>query len=452
MIFYDRDQAWHLNADVKLLPDHRNTGITIDAGKRQRPLLAVPHTTQLWVPGRDPLPLGMQYPPYTFTMPYADEQKAAFVVALPSLVRSYPGGEQFPKLDEFFLGVTAHELVHTRQLPDVVRRIDRMRTRYPSMPEDIDDNFIQKQWKDDAEYARQSGDERRLLLEAVVAKGDAALSRGLIEKALAQADARRKRYFSGDKAYQAELDDIFLVMEGIGVWVQFQVARDLAGKEESWQDSLKNLLSRNDDWVQEEGLALFLLIDRLVPNWQARFLAPDFPPPFEVLRDALRKGRQPFWRRDAEMIGQQNGQCVRGAAQAGEIARVGGIERRRTRERFGGDLLDPRQNRIAQVGQIRLIGAVHERQQLAFHQPRQRRRPRVNDARLRGRPAPSHVVRAIHEQLAVADDVIDRRAQLVFEGACVDHDVLDDLDSGRFLARMVSIFSSSRGKSIGLTS
>jgi hypothetical protein len=291
MVFFDHHQAWHLNADAKLLPAHRNTGVAIGAGKRQQPLLAVPHTTQLWIPGRDPLPLGPQYPPYTFTAPYANEQKAMFVVALPSLVRGYPGGESFRKLDEFFLGLTAHELVHTRQLPDVVRRIERMRTRHPTMPEDIDDNFIQKQWKDDAEYARMAGEERRMLLEAVMAKDDAALSRSLIEKALAQADARRKRYFAGDKAFHTEIDDIFLVMEGIGVWVQFQVARDLAGPEESWQESLKNLLSRNDDWVLEEGLALFLLIDRLVPNWQARFLAPDFPPPLEVLRDALRKPR-----------------------------------------------------------------------------------------------------------------------------------------------------------------
>jgi hypothetical protein len=47
------------------------------------------------------------------------------------------------------------------------------------------------------------------------------------------------------------------------------------------------LLSRNTDWVQEEGLVLFVLIDRFVPDWQSRFLAPGFPSPFAVLRDAV---------------------------------------------------------------------------------------------------------------------------------------------------------------------
>jgi hypothetical protein len=291
VIFYDHDRAWHLNADEAMLPAHRKTAVTVDVGKHKRPLLAVPHDKQLWLPGRDPLPLGPQYPPYTFAVPYADEQKAAIVVALPSLVRRVPGGAKFPNLEQFFLGVTAHELAHTRQLPDVVRRIERLQKRDPNVPEDIDDNFIQKAWRDDEAYTRLAGEERRALLDAVMASDEAA-RRGLIEKALALADTRRARYFTGDKAYQAELDDIFLVMEGIGVWVQFQIARDLAGRHESWRDSLQFLLSRNDDWVQEEGLALFLLLDRLVPNWQARFMAPDFPPPFEVLRDALRTPRR----------------------------------------------------------------------------------------------------------------------------------------------------------------
>ena len=44
--------------------------------------------------------------------------------------------------------------------------------------------------------------------------------------------------------------------------------------------------------VQEEGLGLFLLIDRLVPGWQKRFLKPAFPSPFAVLRAAV-SGRRP---------------------------------------------------------------------------------------------------------------------------------------------------------------
>jgi hypothetical protein len=51
------------------------------------------------------------------------------------------------------------------------------------------------------------------------------------------------------------------------------------------------VLKGNTDWVQEEGFALFVLIDRLVPNWQARLLAADFPSPFAVLGEAVEKGK-----------------------------------------------------------------------------------------------------------------------------------------------------------------
>ena len=53
---------------------------------------------------------------------------------------------------------------------------------------------------------------------------------------------------------------------------------------EEWLKTLITLSERHDAWSQEQGLRLFLLIDRLVPGWQARFLAPDFPSPFTVLR------------------------------------------------------------------------------------------------------------------------------------------------------------------------
>ena len=47
------------------------------------------------------------------------------------------------------------------------------------------------------------------------------------------------------------------------------------------------MMVESDSWSQQEGLVLFLLIDRLVPNWQSRFLSPNFPSPFAVLREAL---------------------------------------------------------------------------------------------------------------------------------------------------------------------
>ena len=74
------------------------------------------------------------------------------------------------------------------------------------------------------------------------------------------------------------------------MWVHYQVARDHAPAGEDWRQTAISLSEGTAAlWSQEEGFGLLLLIDRLVPGWQARFLAPDFPSPFAVLREAIRK-------------------------------------------------------------------------------------------------------------------------------------------------------------------
>jgi hypothetical protein len=117
---------------------------------------------------------------------------------------------------------------------------------------------------------------------------DAAASRRLLGGALAITAERRARFFTGARAVHTDLDDIFLVLEGVGEWVRFQVKR-LRAPATPWRQTLNEMMAESDDWVQQQGLVLFLLIDRLVPGWQARFLAPDFPSPFAVLREAPRR-------------------------------------------------------------------------------------------------------------------------------------------------------------------
>jgi hypothetical protein len=58
---------------------------------------------------------------------------------------------------------------------------------------------------------------------------------------------------------------------------------------EDWLTTFVTLSERADAWSQQDGLALLVLIERLAPGWHARFLAPDFPSPFTVLREAVRR-------------------------------------------------------------------------------------------------------------------------------------------------------------------
>lgn len=289
LVFYDEQRAWHLNAEVTRLPAGRAaTAAAVPFGGRDRVVHVVPHAPGVWLPSGDPLTLDGGPAPRIFSMPYGDEGRAFVVMPLPSLVRRLPGADTLANPEGFFAAVAVHEIVHTRHLGDVMRRITALRERH-SIPPGITDNVVQETFGAVPEYAAIYAKERDALFQAA---GDLETrpesSRRLILEALPLAGQRRATFFTGDRAAFGDLDDIFLVMEGVAVWAQFQALRAQAPKDETWQATAMALLSRNSDWVQEEGLVLFVLIDRFVPGWQARFLAPGFPSPFAVLREAVR--------------------------------------------------------------------------------------------------------------------------------------------------------------------
>ena len=83
------------------------------------------------------------------------------------------------------------------------------------------------------------------------------------------------------------MEDVFLALEGPGMWVQFQSAVRTAPQGQSRLDTLAQLAQRTDAWSQSEGLGLFLLIDRLSPGWQSKFFGDAVPSPVETLQQAL---------------------------------------------------------------------------------------------------------------------------------------------------------------------
>jgi len=282
VILFDERAAWHVNPEKAWLPPHRQLKSSVKFVGRKYPLIQVEHRDgRLWVPDRDPLPVKSG----GAAMPYDNDRNVFFELALPSLWRRESGVPPSRDLDETVLGFALHELTHTRQLAGVVGRIEAMRSR-SVLPESVNDNLIENTFGKNAEYKKMFDDEFGHLSRALLAD-DPKLIREAISEALAASQRRRERFFVGDYQGWSGLDDIFLVMEGMGMWVHYRMARDHAPKGEDWRRTATVLGSRGDTWSQLEGLALILLIDRFVPGWQARFLAPGFPSPFAVLREAL---------------------------------------------------------------------------------------------------------------------------------------------------------------------
>jgi hypothetical protein len=218
------------------------------------------------LPDGQALPVGVA----SFAAPYDQDRKAFFVMGLPSLWRK-AGVKSGLSLEAMMTGVLVHEIMHTRQFYFVTPQLAVLTKRY-GLGDDVDDDSLQKAFKADPDYVKAYEAERDLLFAAAAAHSDAE-AKALAGQALSAMRARRARFFTGEAEKWAPLDDIFLVMEGLGQWAFMR--SQMHAPSPTPADGLINDVRRGGRfWTQDEGLALMLTVDRLAPGWQAAAFAP----------------------------------------------------------------------------------------------------------------------------------------------------------------------------------
>ncbi|HET7218843.1 MAG TPA: hypothetical protein VFJ02_12395, partial [Vicinamibacterales bacterium] len=98
---------------------------------------------------------------------------------------------------------------------------------------------------------------------------------------------RHARYFTGANAAYAEIESLFLTLEGVGQWAAYRLSKARAAGNEA--EALRLVRDNRRYWSQDEGLALFLLIDALVPGWQTRIFSESPASPFALLEEATKR-------------------------------------------------------------------------------------------------------------------------------------------------------------------
>ena len=206
--------------------------------------------------------------PLSFAAPVAGHPRDGyFAMARPSVWRA-AGVKSDIGLERLMDGVMLHELMHTRQFYFVNDKLATLTAQY-HLSEDVTDDSLQAAFEKNPAYVADYEAERDTLFAAAAAPSDAQ-ARALAAKALGLYRARHARWFVGDTAQWAPLDDLFLDMEGLGQWV-FYTWHVRSGLPPA--TVLPATRRGGRWWSQDEGLALFLTIDRLVPGWQKRAFA-----------------------------------------------------------------------------------------------------------------------------------------------------------------------------------
>jgi len=256
-VFFNESCAWHVKPGV--------------------PLEGIAHDGQVRLPDGQEIPARLM----TFVATYDDKQTPFMVMAMPSIWRADPRHAAEPALPQLMRAVFAHEMTHARQAAGIGKRLDAVQRQY-GLPDDLNDDIVQNRFADVPGFTAAYQAERDLLYKAS-REGDAVRRRALVAEAVVAMKARRAKYFTGNDAVFAEVEDIFLGMEGFG---QFVASRSAMLDGMGGADAIEFVRRGRRFWSQDEGLAAFLVIDSLLPGWQQRVLDANLPGVLQLLSDA----------------------------------------------------------------------------------------------------------------------------------------------------------------------
>jgi hypothetical protein len=233
------------------------------------------------------LPDGKTLPPQvaSFTTPDEDKRRFFMVIALPEIWRAANVQSELI-LDTLLVVVFVHEMTHTRQFRSMLPILDAIDTRW-KVGSLEGSHVVQDRFRDTPEFVSEIDAERALLFRAAAAATDEE-AREAARQALARITARRARFYVGEDEKFAELEDAFLTMEGIAQWVAYQWLLHPDGGGFKADFALPNLRRGGRYWSMDEGLAIFLVVDRLVSDWKVRTFAEQPATALELLAEATR--------------------------------------------------------------------------------------------------------------------------------------------------------------------
>jgi hypothetical protein len=245
------------------------------AGGFRYAITGVPHQGTIALPDGQSLPARLT----SFAAPMPDDTMA-FVMALPPIwVEQAKGNDRVLLATAVFM----HEFTHT-QSAGLGRRVEALVKR--GLPSDVDDDVIQTRFASRPGFSGAYKREQQLLWEATEAT-DVKDARALAKRALRVIDNRRARYFKGQDAVYAEAEDLFLTLEGTGQYALYRWLTDPKGGAMAKPQALAFARRDGKRWSQDQGLALYLVLDRLWVDWPPAAFGPKQQTVLEALRAAV---------------------------------------------------------------------------------------------------------------------------------------------------------------------
>jgi len=260
LILFDEKCVYNINPNLKILDPQsgaRSSDRILLAGEKVV-IYPAEHRGQIKLPDGQTIPAQL----ISFAANYDGDKRSFLAAALPSIWAKAEHLKAEQNLETLVRSIYVHELTHTYHR-NFFARLSVIEKGLKDV-ENFDDDIIQNTLGKNDQFRNAYLDEIALAVKAEQEpdKAKKRLAAKLVLNAIKQ---RRAQFYVGDNEKFAEIEDIFLTMEGVANWAAYR-ASIVDGMT---PENASRLIRRSGKyWSQEEGILLFLIIDSLMPNWQ----------------------------------------------------------------------------------------------------------------------------------------------------------------------------------------
>lgn len=274
IVFYDRDCSYTFAVNG-------GGSIPLSYGDLRLAGTAAPHGGRIALPGGLTLPVTAE----AFASLLPGDTATFLVMALEDVWRHDPETRDDAENWSAYLRRSfVHEMTHARQLMTWAPMLRIAGGRVGLV--DVDDDIIQSRFGQTPGFRASVLAETDLLYRAAAsASRNEQLS--LTRDALRRMHARRAAAYGAADAPWARVEQILLDMEGAAQWAALaHVAR--MNRRVGGTTRRDIVRGSRQYWSQDQGLALYMVLAALVPDWSAHMFSGNPPSSFELLVRATR--------------------------------------------------------------------------------------------------------------------------------------------------------------------
>lgn len=225
------------------------------------------HNDTLTIPDGQRIPIQLM----TFAAPSKQKDvEAFFVMAAPVFWKGVGIESKEVGLEKLLTGVFLHEFSHTRQMNGMGSKITDFDNNNTFNVE-VSDDIIQDYFAKNNLYVTDYKNELSILYAAAFTKKKSELY-ALTRKGLRLFREKQLKYIRPTNEVLIDMENIFLSMEGLGQFMIVSWLTNPDGGNIPFDIAVKATRRNKKWWSQDEGLALFLILDKLAtPDWKMMF-------------------------------------------------------------------------------------------------------------------------------------------------------------------------------------